>query len=188
MAAMKSQKEIESKQPNLEEAAEPTAFAFGSIMNHQATLHSQDQLGSQLCELGRSLGRLIYWRDAIDDYNDDIASNSFNPLRYSSRESLTELTKIEFTKLTSLTSNIPWLRNRESIISILDHSALHHADMMSSTSSATRRKKKKSNGKWYENCDCFCGDCCSCPTRSGGSVSCCDLGDCGCCPCDGCSC
>lgn len=66
-------------------AAEPTAAASGAIVGHAAVL-SHTPTHEPLESLGRSLGRLVYWLDAVKDYGDDLRHNQFNPLWHMTRE------------------------------------------------------------------------------------------------------
>ena len=166
MSHLVSQSEIESNKPGFEASAEPTAKAFGAIMGHQAVIHQQSDLQESLIDLGRSLGRLIYWRDAIDDREQDERSGAFNPLSYLKPRHLSELAKIELQRLQTLSQSIPWVRHGEIITSIVNHSAAHHQDMTLlnnqrlSRKERRKQKKQKNEDSCCDNCCDFC-DCCN---------------------------
>lgn len=166
ISQLESQPDVEASQPDFESAAEPTANAFGTIMRHYAVTYQRLDLQAALTDLGRSLGRLIYWRDAIDDYQKDKKSGSFNPLTYLSPKVLANLAKEELQRLKSTSETIPWIRNGDVIQSIVNHSVAHHQDMASiSNRGLTSKKKKRAKKKKDKDSCCdyfdFC-DCCPC--------------------------
>ena len=135
-------------------------------MRHYAVTYQRLDLQAALTDLGRSLGRLIYWRDAIDDYQKDEKSGSFNPLTYLSPKVLANLAKEELQRLKSTSETIPWIRNGDVIQSIVNHSVAHHQDMASiSNRGLTSKKKKRAKKKKNKDSCCdyfdFC-DCCPC--------------------------
>ena len=167
------QTEIENSQAGFIEASEPTAQSYGSIFSHLAELNDRPKHASSLFRLGSSLGRLIYWKDALDDWKKDEQRDRFNPLRYQSPNELPALVNQEFTQLQSSTAEIPWQRHHNLIESIISHTTHHHQESMLAFGGARQKKrKKKKEGKnsWCDACDCC--DCCS---------------DCGCDSC-GCDC
>lgn len=64
--------------PSLDQAADKFAAILRSISTGEATPSRQRITG----ELLYHLGRIIYILDAVDDLAEDIASDSYNPLRY----------------------------------------------------------------------------------------------------------
>ena len=177
MLQLASQPEVEATKPSFENAAEPTAKAFSIIMGHHAVIHQQQDLQSALSELGYSLGRLIYWRDAIDDYEQDKRSGAFNPLSYLSPQVLADLTKKELQRLKSLSESIPWVRHGEVIRSIVNHSVENHQDMTTvHGQKLSRKEKRKQRRKAKDKKDSCWDNCCEC----------CDCDDC--CPSFGCGC
>ncbi|MFT6863580.1 MAG: hypothetical protein ACJAVK_002141 [Akkermansiaceae bacterium] len=78
---MEEQAVIESRSPDLLTAASPTAGAYGTIFGEGARLAGvPPEKQGQLRSIGQSLGRLLCWRDAWDDREDDEQRGRFNPL------------------------------------------------------------------------------------------------------------
>lgn len=178
ISQMESQTEVEASKPNFESAAAPTAQAFGTIMGHHAVAYQRLDLQSALTDLGHSLGRLVYWRDAIDDYEKDKKSGSFNPLTYLSPKVLGNLAKEELQRLKSTSEAISWTRNGDVIKSIVDHSISHHQDMAETDNKKKRvKKKKEKKSRDDSNSCCDCSSCSDC-------ISCCDCFSCDFCSCD----
>lgn len=169
------QSEVEAQGAGFTAASEPTAQAYGRIFSHLATITQRAALKTPLFLLGSSLGRLIYWKDAIDDWPDDVKKGQFNPLNHQAAEELPGFVRAEFAQLQTATDEIPWTRHEGLVHSVIDHSITHHQEMLNPPTGNRKKKQKKSN-TW---CDCCGWDCC-----------CIDCGDCGCsdscscCPCD----
>lgn len=181
---LQQQSTIEATGAGFTAASEPTAQSYGQIFSHLASLHGRSQLSRPLWMLGSSLGRLIYWKDAIDDWQDDIRRGQFNPLNHESPDRLPALVRAEFDQLQSATAAIPWNQHAALISSVIDHSIHHHQEMLKPPA-AGGKKKKKEKDSWCDWCDCYscdCSDCCDCGSK--GKCG-CDCGDsCSCCPCD----
>ena len=165
------QSTIEKTKAGFMEASEPTAQSYGSIFSHLSKINQREECSSSLFRLGSSLGRLIYWKDAIDDWESDQKRGRFNPLQHQSAKELQPLVTHEFQQLQSATRDIPWLRHRDLIESVIGHTIHHHQEMADPTADTSKRKKKEKDSCWnYCDCcpDCSCGscdcgsDCCSC--------------------------
>ena len=77
---MKSQSEIEKSQNCiLDLASDPTAKMLGEILKFEGKTDKEKRI---LYQMGYSLGRFIYFIDAVDDYKKDIEKNNFNPFKY----------------------------------------------------------------------------------------------------------
>jgi len=75
--AMKEQRAIEmNKECGIDIAADPTAKALSSIF---IAGENDEQRITILRRLGYLIGRWIYIIDAVDDLNDDLKNNNFNP-------------------------------------------------------------------------------------------------------------
>ena len=176
--SLATQSEIEASSPDFIAASQPTATAYGAIFSHLSTLHHSPQYATPLQQLGASLGRLIYWRDAVDDWEDDQKKGRFNPLCHNPPETLPSLIQQATSQLLASIQAIPWKRNETMITSIIDHSIQHHQDLTQTPKKQKKRniKKNKDNNNCCDHCDCY--DCCDC---SSCKSSCCDFD---CCPCD----
>lgn len=189
LSSLAQQDTLERQQANFIESSEPTATAYGKIFGHLGKLRGVLDPVADLYQLGSSLGRLIYWKDALDDLKQDEKYNRFNPLRYHSKEDLTPLIEEEFTKLKIAVSAVPWQRDGDTIHSVIDHSLAHHRSMIGKGAPTGQNNKNKEHW-WNTCCDCCpdidcCPDCCD-SGSSADSSGCCDCGscDCSCCPCD----
>ncbi len=85
----------------LEEAARPFAELLGNVMQEAPiTPEPEPQIRLGLSFLGQKLGSWVYLIDALDDYEEDVAKNRYNPLTYVEGEggreaALAELTELE---------------------------------------------------------------------------------------------
>lgn len=68
--------ELEKRQASLDECADISGSMIEAIFSHE--LEGAD--AAIASNIGRNIGKLIYMIDAIEDYNDDIKKNRFNPL------------------------------------------------------------------------------------------------------------
>ncbi|WP_435892575.1 DUF5685 family protein [Oceaniferula spumae] len=181
------QESIEQGKAGFMAASEPTAQAYGRIFSHLAEIHLRPLAKLPLFRLGSSLGRLIYWKDALDDWQDDQRRGRFNPLNHQSPDELPDLVRAEFDQLQTATAEIPWRRHSGLIGSVIGHTVHHHQEMLGGPGIGGGKKKKKDHS-WLDcwGCDCCCCDCGSCSTGADASGGCCS--GCDCCPCDCCSC
>lgn len=180
---LNGQTEVERQGSGFLAASEPTAQVYGRIFSHLGVMNQRASIAKPLFMLGSSLGRLIYWKDAIDDWSDDVKKGRFNPLNHQSANELPGLVRSEFDQLQTATREIPWSQHGELVRSVIDHSISHHQEM-TTTPTATGKKKKKKSHSW---CDCFgcdtcCCDCGDCGSGGSSSCGCCD--SCDCCSCD----
>lgn len=193
VAMMEEQSVIESQRPDLITAATPTAEAYGTIFSEAARLADAPDHQSTLQTLGKNLGRLIYWKDAHDDREDDARQGRFNPLENSDEEEFKSRFNsafMEFSAVSSLTGSFqPTIRDiLTSTIGI--HRPLIPEIAMAWAPDAPRKKEKKKD-RWWDQC-CHC-DCCpgnSCSHSKGGfcdRLFDCGPGDTGCIDC-GCCC
>lgn len=87
----RSQREAEAQgeSASVDTACNATASALSEIF----ALITQDETNARiLSRLGYMLGRFIYLCDAVDDLDDDIAKENFNPLKhFQDKEKLTEI-------------------------------------------------------------------------------------------------
>lgn len=85
---------IQTRRPqDFETAGFPTAESYSRIVEHTSRL--PDSSGGNaipLQKMGRSLGLLIYWFDAWEDYDSDLRRRRFNPLRFVTRNREPQLT------------------------------------------------------------------------------------------------
>ncbi len=155
------QTKIENNKAGFMDASEPTAHTYGSIFSHLAKITHQANSHQSLFLLGSSLGRLIYWKDALDDWETDQQRGRFNPLSYQPAHELPALVNQEFTQLKSSVAAIPWKRHSELITSVISHTAQHHQAIMTASqkSRKSRKKKKRESSSWWSYCDCCCTDC-----------------------------
>jgi len=182
ITTLNQQSEIENAGAGLMTASEPTAQAYGSIFSHLAKINLRPDTADHLFRLGSSLGRLIYWKDAVDDQISDAKRGRFNPLQHQSPEDLPALAGAEFSQLQSSTAEIPWNRHRSLIESVIGHTVHHHQELAGMPNTTTKKGKKKKKNSWCDSCDCCidCDSCCSCGSDASSS--------CDCCSCDCCSC
>ena len=186
--ALKEQDSVESRQPDLYEASEPTSRAYQTIFRHGAVVADCPDQKEHLGALGRSLGRLIYWKDAHDDLEKDQKKGRFNPLVNRPPEELQSEFEKELGKLRDacdMDGHFHETLDEVMAVTLSKHQALLPQNSMMMSSTESRKKKrddggKKSCGDW---CDCFC------PCREGScadSAVDCGPGDTGCCDCDCC--
>lgn len=78
---MKKQSELEKdKTASMDAAAEPTA----TMLSHLCSVGVSDEKQRRILErLGYCLGSWVYRMDALDDLEDDVKHNTYNPLRFS---------------------------------------------------------------------------------------------------------
>ena len=160
---LSQQTEIEQGKAGFMESSEPTAQAYGSIFSHLSKINRRSDTTKPLFLLGSSLGRLIYWKDALDDQKSDQRHGRFNPLNHQPAIELPPLIRYEFDQLQSSVTAIPWLRHRTLITSVIEHTVQHHQDSMILLKG---KKKKKQKDSWWDGCCdalacCDC-NCCSC--------------------------
>lgn len=124
-------------QTSLFEAAEPTARALGYVFRQVAALPgampqlAHEEMQAQLNLFGRSLGRVIYLTDALDDLEKDLKKKEFNPclqwnvgdgsLRASKmkiQDCHDALTK-DFDQLNRAVEALPWQRHKSLVKNIL---------------------------------------------------------------------
>ncbi|MGB1259441.1 MAG: DUF5685 family protein [Akkermansiaceae bacterium] len=174
-----SQKSVEqSGGADLQSASEPTAKAFGTIFAHLARLTGNTLERAGLLQLGTSLGRLIYWQDAVDDLESDRKRGHFNPLLNEPVSKAVSLIDDELQVLAKTSNRIAWRRHQEVIGEVIHHTEQHYDSKIKKR----RVSSAKKESKWYGICDC-CSPCdcsdCSC----GSSDGCCSC-DCDCCSCN----
>lgn len=194
---LEGQSQLESSLPSFADACAPTANAYGHIFSHLAKIHSTPAMQRPLFSLGSSLGRLIYWKDAIDDWQSDLKRGRFNPLIHHPANDLPPLVQHEFSNLENIASDVHWPRHGDIIQSVIGHTLSHHQSMTETPSpgsykkrlSKKQRKRKKDSGCCdFLHCGpCDCSDCCtdSCCSSGDATSGCCNI-DCNCCDC--CSC
>ncbi|NLX94501.1 MAG: hypothetical protein GXZ02_11790 [Clostridiales bacterium] len=87
--AMFEQARIEENQDTtIDKAAEPTARALSAIFSMR---ESDAEQKAVLKRLGYMLGRWVYIVDAVDDLQDDIKKNTFNPFKFN----VTDMTSMQ---------------------------------------------------------------------------------------------
>jgi len=192
------QSEIEASAGDCWDAvSQPTAQAFGQIFRHSGAIAERPENASFLEKAGRSLGRIIYMADAIDDREDDARKKRFNPLiaagsrPHEVREWLGE----QVSELQAAARNLTTRRHRdlvdlilvdgvcESVDAVLEESEPGSGDTLPGHRKKSKKRKKRRARKQQKN-SCWDG-CCVCDGGSwdcGDGVSCCDSFDC--CPCD----
>lgn len=74
---MSRQQEIEKRNGNLDEAADPSAVMLSSLLVHNIDCNDMEALQ----KFGYMVGRWVYITDAVNDCEDDIKDGSFNPLK-----------------------------------------------------------------------------------------------------------
>lgn len=185
---------VETPSAGLREAASPAADAYRDIFAFPGQYFSIGRsLVSQLSALGESMGRLVYWKDALDDREADAKHGRYNPLSYHRegrlRERLTEEAARFRSAATSLAPTSGAL-----LPALADGTTAYHFNGESDV--ITDRRKKKKESHWSNCCDPV-SCCCDCPTSKkggcldglfdcgAGDTGCCDCADaCDCCPCN----
>lgn len=81
--ALQSGQPFETPEAALRFAAAPTTQATAMFFAHGATLMGLPQLSAPLAHLGAEFGLLIYVLDALEDYDQDVATKEFNAIRTS---------------------------------------------------------------------------------------------------------
>lgn len=74
---MARQLEIESRNANLDEAADPSAVMLSELLVNNIDCEEKDALR----KFGYMVGRWVYITDTVNDCEDDIKDGSFNPLK-----------------------------------------------------------------------------------------------------------
>lgn len=201
--ALAQQSRIEEEEP--QRADEPTAQAFGTITSHLASLLDLPTQRDRLETVGRSLGALVYWRDAWDDREEDARRGRFNPFQRVDSALIRERVTSAWSAFSNTLNDLPFVRHAALIAGVRNATEatrrpfLHlHSEETPQEPSGQKRKhrKKKSGNSCACRHDCSpCGDCpSSCPSKKGrcfDSLFDCGPGDSGCCdcnPCDGCDC
>jgi len=179
--SLDSQADIERSKPTIQEAAAPTAKAYECIFGHlgRLTNSSSESLG----QIGASLGKLIYWRDAYDDLDQDNKQGRFNILQTTSLDDLRRHAMEAANQFQTTLQQLSFQHHGDTVQLISTSTFSKHRELLSNNSSVeTDGKERKKDRFCSEFCDnCFCDACCSVP-----DVSCCDSSSDGCC--DGCGC
>lgn len=198
-SALQSQDNVEAAGEHLETAARPTATAYEEIVSYLGMLAGAS-LATQLAlrKVGYQLGLLVYAKDTWDDFGEDMRRRRYNPLSLcgegeaARRESLAPFLNGALLELTQAFAQLPLLRNRDLLHSMVVQGAgMRVAQVLSSDSPGKKEKDRRS--KKCDYCDCSCDGCCdyadccrinrcqrpSCRSNRGGG-ECCD-----CNPCDG---
>lgn len=165
---MEEQSAIEARSPDLLTAASPTAGAYGTIFGEAARLAGAPGKQSQLKSIGRNLGRLIYWRDAWDDREEDAQRGRFNPLVRSDPDEFQHHVGQSISKLAQAPS---LCGNFQNVIREVFSSTLgRHKDFIPATAIAQLNGQNTAPVKTVPpKKDNFCSRCCD-------SIICCDLG------------
>lgn len=197
-AVLSKQGVAEKTGSDLMGSANATAHAYGEIFGFGGRKFGDPSIDFK--RLGEAVGRLIYWRDAWDDYEQDLARNRFNPLRHHSRHEMSEVAGQEAVVFRDELRKVG-LRRHESLLErVLSTTFWKHSDLipMSQVNTAEEKEKREKRKRQVKSKDeGFCSRCCSgcdCPTcgcNSGRSSTqgCCDScfdcgpGDSGCCDC-----
>lgn len=74
---MVRQQEIEKRNGNLDEAADPSAVMLSELLVHNIECEEKESLR----KFGYMVGRWVYITDAVNDCEEDIKDGSFNPLK-----------------------------------------------------------------------------------------------------------
>ncbi len=168
VAMMEEQSAIESRSPDLLTAASPTAGAYGTIFSEAARLAGAPEKQGKLRSIGQSLGRLIYWRDAWDDREEDEQRGRFNPLVKGDPEEFRHHVGQSFAQLSEVQSVPGTFQNpiREVFSSTLGR----HKDFIPATALAQLGGQKPPSKKKIEGeKDNPCSRCCD-------HLICCDFG------------
>jgi len=181
MDALERQDEIESGQPNVIEAAAPTAMAYGSIFHHLGVITGNAQV--ELAKFGQALGNLIYWRDAIDDQESDVQSGKFNLLQYTPVGELTQAASVSMAQLQTSAHALQMYRYQDLLAEVVTATQSKHQDMLGFAQQKPKERKKSFLSRECDYCSpCELLECLSCGSKGGGSD------DCAVCCCEGCSC
>ena len=78
---LRSQPEREANATSLEQVSFPTAHSTALFFEHGANVAGRAELSQAMYALGKSFGELVYLLDAFEDFDQDLASGSFNALR-----------------------------------------------------------------------------------------------------------
>ncbi len=105
--------------PSLDKAAEP----FGELMAYVCSFDfEKDSPEARIAdEIGRHIGRFIYIIDAIDDLEDDIKSDSYNPFRMMYEAPASELERNHDILRNALTMELVGI---EAAVELIDFSAV----------------------------------------------------------------
>ena len=121
-----SQLAVERETRHFARAAEPTAAVLQSMFGQLAELSQQPVLASALAQLGRHVGTAVYALDALDDLQDDLTRERFNPcLDRNGRISLIGLEQLASALKAALRGievavmTIPWRRHRDIVHNVL---------------------------------------------------------------------
>ncbi len=173
---MTGQSALEARRPDLVTAASPTAEAYGTIFGEAARIGGAGKEQSRFQSIGRSLGRLIYWRDAWDDRAADKERGRFNPLEKADPEELPQRFGEAMIVLDGGAS-LPG-RFQGTIGEILASTSSRHRELIPDAM-MRRTKEKRSKKKIEHEKDNWCSSCCHnfdcCITESCCvGISCCD--------------
>lgn len=75
------------------DSIDETSSTFGTLLGNIAAHGIEGASGRILCDIGYHLGRLIYVMDAIDDFEDDKKSGSFNVIKNAYGDTLENSTR-----------------------------------------------------------------------------------------------
>ena len=174
VSMMEEQSAIETRSPDLMTAASPTAGAYGTIFSEAARLAEAPEKQDPLRTIGENLGRLIYWRDAWDDRDEDAKRGRFNPLEKSDPDEFHHHVGQSFEHLAKARS-IPG-SFQTSIREILSSTLGRHKNFIPAETLAQLAGQRSDSGDQSnpkkESCTRSCCDnlvCCDC----GGETACC---------------
>ena len=176
-----SQSLLEQSKPDHHEAAEPTAEAFGMIFSHVGSII--DAPHPSLGVLGKSLGKLIYWKDAFDDFENDQKVGKFNVLNSISRQELSESASIAMHDFIKAQEALPFRQNTEILDEVLSLTSSKHdqfaiidkPEMKKEDKTKRKKTKRKKRDCCCDHCDC-CDVMFDCGPGDNGCID--------CCPCD----
>lgn len=120
-----AQSAVERGAPDPEAAAAPTAAALALLFGAIAALPGVAAERSQLERLGAALGRAIYWIDALEDLEADVARGAFNPCVAGGAVDAPRVRTVrgalarDLSELEALARGIPWRRHGDVIEDIL---------------------------------------------------------------------
>lgn len=184
-----SQEQVETTKPKTLAAAQPTAEAYGEILAFSHRFRADKGSEPLLRQLGQSLGRLIYWDDAWNDWKKDLQQGRFNPLQNSPPEEMRELMGAEFAQFEGAVQSLATSPARSTLGGIIAQTRLRLPLAEAAPGDRRRKKKPRKEGgsKCFDRYDCC--HCCDCGSPR-GCDACCDCGPgdtgcCDCCPCDG---
>ncbi|MDB4673776.1 DUF5685 family protein [Verrucomicrobiales bacterium] len=171
--ALEDRDTCETPNSGLREAASPTAIAYRKIFEFPANyFEKKGGQQSSFGQLGESMGRLVYWKDALDDREEDLKYGRYNPLSYHREERLLERIGEEVRKFGAAAAIIG--EPAALLPSLASTSTDYHFAASGTPIKELKRRRDKQKDCWCSYCgDCGCGSC--------------DCGDCGCGGCD-CSC